>query len=86
MTRALGAEYAKTGVTVNAIGPGFFDSELTHAFIDDSGFMNAVKAYCPMGRVGKAGELDAAAIYLASREASYTTGTTLFVDGGWTGI
>ena len=85
-TRALGAEWAKKGVTVNAIGPGFFDSELTHSFVDAKPFLDAVSVYCPMGRVGKAGELNSALVCLAADESSYTTGSTVYVDGGWTAI
>jgi gluconate 5-dehydrogenase len=85
-TRALGAEWAKKGVNVNAIGPGFFASELTGGFIDDPEFQQAVGVYCPMGRVGKPGELNGILVYLASPEASYTTGATFYVDGGWTAI
>lgn len=85
-TRALGAEWAKRGVTVNAIGPGFFASELTAKFVEAQSFLDAVNVYCPMGRVGKPGELNSALIYLAADETSYTTGTTLCVDGGWTAI
>lgn len=85
-TRALGAEWGKRGVTVNAICPGFFASELTGDFVDSDDFLGAVRAYCPMGRVGKPGELNPALIYLASEEASYTNGSMVVVDGGWTAI
>lgn len=85
-TRALGAEWAKRGVTVNAIGPGFFASELTGAFVESKPFLDAVGVYCPMGRVGQPGELNSALLYLAADESSYTTGSTVYVDGGWTAI
>jgi gluconate 5-dehydrogenase len=85
-TRALGAEWGKKGVTVNALCPGFFASELTDAFVESEDFLSAVRAYCPMQRVGRPGELDAALVYLASDEASYATGSIVVVDGGWTAI
>ena len=83
-TRALGAEWAKKGVTVNAIGPGFFASELTDKFIDSDDFINAVNAYCPMGRVGQPGELASALTYLAADASRHTTGATPYVAGGGT--
>jgi len=86
LTRALGAEWAKTGVTVNAIGPGFFASELTGAFVESENFLGNVEKYCPMGRIGHPKELNGALVYLASEESSYSTGSTIFVDGGWTAI
>lgn len=86
LTRALAAEWAKYGITVNAIGPGFFDSEMTHNSFKNSSFQNYVKMTTPMGRCGKEGELDGALIYLASQTSSYTTGQTIFVDGGTTAI
>jgi gluconate 5-dehydrogenase len=87
LTKALAVEWAKKGITVNAIGPAYFGSEMTQGVINESGAFNAVAgAYCPMGREGKEGELDGALIYFASDASSYTTGQILLVDGGWTAI
>jgi gluconate 5-dehydrogenase len=86
LTRALAAEWAKYNITVNAIGPGFFESEMTQGVVNDESFLNYVRFRCPMGRLGKEGELDGALIYLASDASSYTTGQTLFVDGGWIAV
>jgi len=86
MTKALAAEWAKYNITVNAIGPAYFDSELTHDVIDDENFMGFIRQRCPMGRVGKPGELDGAVVYLASDASSYTTGNIIYVDGGWNAV
>jgi gluconate 5-dehydrogenase len=86
LTKALAAEWAKYNITVNAIGPAYFPSEMTSPVLSDTGFLNLIKAYCPMGRPGRDGELDGALIYFASDASSYTTGQLLSVDGGWTAI
>ncbi len=86
LTKALACEWAKYNITVNAIGPAYFESEMTDQIINTPEFAQAVMAYCPMGRVGKAGELDGAIVYFASDASSYTTGQLLTVDGGWTTI
>lgn len=86
LTKALANEWAKNNITVNAIGPAYFPSEMTDGVIADEGFQQAVKAYCPMGRPGKDGELDGAIVYFASDASSYTTGQLLTIDGGWTTI
>lgn len=86
MTRALAAEWAKYGITVNAIGPGFFESEMTAGSINTSEFQQYLKASCPMGRIGQKGELNSALLFLAAKASSYVTGQTVFVDGGWTAI
>jgi len=86
LTKALATEWAKHGITVNAIGPAYFESEMTEKTIGSDEFDKIVKAYCPMGRIGRQGELDGALIYFASDASSYTTGQLLQVDGGWTAI
>lgn len=84
LTKALANEWAKYNITVNAIGPAYFPSELTNDMIDDKDFQQVIKTYCPMGRAGRDGELDGAIIYFSSDASSYTTGQLLTIDGGWT--
>ncbi len=86
LTRALAAEWAGHNITVNAIGPGFFESEMTGQVHGDENFNNYLESMCPMKRWGKKGELDGAVVYLASDASSYMTGQTLYVDGGWTAV
>lgn len=86
LTNALAGEFSRHGITCNAIGPGFFESEMTQDIIHDGDFLEFVKARCPMERVGREGELDGALLFFASDASSYTTGQTLYVDGGWTSV
>lgn len=85
-TRAVAAELATEGITCNAICPGYFETELTKAVLDTLRFQEFAKTHVPMERYGKPGELDAAAVFLASEEASYVTGLIMPVDGGYTCI
>lgn len=85
-TRAVAAELAQDGITCNAICPGYFETELTKEVLDTPRFQEFAKTHVPMGRYGKPGELDAAAVFLASEEASYVTGLIMPVDGGYTAI
>ena len=85
-TRAVAAELATDGITCNAICPGYFETELTKAVLDTESFQAFAKTHVPMQRYGKPGELDAAAVFLASDEARYVTGAILPVDGGYTCI
>ncbi len=85
-TRAAAAELAKYNITVNAICPGYFYTELTTSVLDTASFQKFAETHVPMKRYGKEGELNAGAIFLASDEASYITGVILPIDGGYTAI
>ncbi len=82
-TRAVAAEWARHGITVNAIGPGFFQSEMTEELLETPQFQEFIRHHCPMGRIGKPGELDGALLLLSSDACTYITGQVLYVDGGW---
>ena len=84
LTRELGSQWARKGVRVNAIGPGFFRSEMTEDAMFNEKGLALINSATPMGRHGDEHELDGALLYLASDASSYMTGRTLFVDGGWT--
>ena len=83
-TRAAAAELATSGITVNCICPGYLYTELTQPVLETETFQQFAKVHVPMQRYGQEGELNAAAIFLASDEASYVTGVILPVDGGYT--
>lgn len=85
-TRAAAAELAKYNITVNAICPGYFYTELTKPVLDTEKFQEFAKTHVPMKRYGNVGELNAGAIFLASSEASYVTGVILPIDGGYTAV
>ncbi|MEN3272737.1 MAG: hypothetical protein V7636_1498 [Actinomycetota bacterium] len=83
MTRELAVQWARRGIRVNAIAPGWFLSEMTQEMFDDDGGRTFIRRNTPMGRPGEPSELDGALLYLSSDASSYTTGTILAVDGGW---
>ena len=80
MSKSLAYEVATRGITVNCVAPGFITTAMTEKLTDDQ--KSAILTQVPAGRMGTAGEIAAAALYLASEEASYITGATLHVNGG----
>ncbi len=86
LTRALAAEWGSKGITVNAICPGYFETPLTKETLESEFFQNYARTMIPMERYGKEGELDTAAIFLASPASTYVNGVILPVDGGYTSM
>lgn len=84
LTRALAAEWGKYNITVNAICPGYFYTDLTRDTLNSDFFQQNAKTMIPEERYGEEGELDSAALFFASKASSYVTGVNLPVDGGYT--
>lgn len=84
LMRALAVDYARAGVTSNAIAPGMFATETNAGLVQDAGFSAFVDIRVPAGRWGRPHEIGAAAVFLASDEASFVNGHVLVVDGGQT--
>ena len=84
MTKTLALEYAGDGVRVNSIGPGAIVTPINKSWIDDPARKESVEKHIPMGRAGTASEIAAVAAFLASDDASYITGQTIYACGGLT--
>ncbi|MFP3464080.1 SDR family oxidoreductase [Leifsonia sp. SIMBA_070] len=85
LIRALSNEWAACGVTVNGIAPGYIATDNTQALQDDPDRSQAILERIPAGRWGRATDIAPAAVFLASDEAAYVSGSILPVDGGWLG-
>ena len=83
LTKAMAVEWARHNIQVNAIGPGYFKTEMTRPLTEDPKFDAWVKMRTPLGRWGEPQELVGAAIFLASRASDFVTGHILYVDGGF---
>ena len=86
LTRAMCAEWGPAGVQANAIGPGYFATDLTRALVEDEAFGEWVRSRTPAGRWGRVEDLVGALLFLVSPASDYVCGQTIFVDGGITAV
>jgi len=83
LTKTLAAEWGKHNITVNAICPGVFATDMTADYLKDDQFKQMIKSNVPLGRYAKSDELIGTIIYLSSDASNYVTGHSLIIDGGW---
>ncbi|WP_062205147.1 SDR family oxidoreductase [Aureimonas sp. AU12] len=82
LTKGMCTDWARHGLQINAIGPGYFETPLNQALVDDPKFTEWLKTRTPTGRWGKVEELQGAAIFLASAASDFVNGQIIYVDGG----
>ena len=83
MTQALGNEWARHGINVNAIAPGYIVTDNTEALRNDPDRSKAILERIPAGRWGQPEDLAGVTLFLASASSNYVSGSTIVVDGGW---
>ena len=83
LTKVLAVEWARNGILVNAIAPGYIDTDLNKSLVADPAFDKWVKGRCPLGRWGSPEDIAWPIVFLASPAANFITGQVIFVDGGW---
>ena len=83
MSKALANELALSGICVNAIGPGYYETEMTKPLFQDPAMIKRFEERIPMQRTGLPADLQGAAVFLASPASDYMTGQVLYIDGGW---
>lgn len=84
LTRTSALELASDGIRVNAIAPGFIKTQMTKGMQDDENANKCICSATPLGYMGEPNDIAYAALYLASDESKYVTGSIIYVDGGWT--
>ena len=82
LTKGMCTDWARHGLQINAIGPGYFDTPLNKALVEDPKFDAWLRTRTPAGRWGDVKELQGAAIFLASSASDFVNGQTIYVDGG----
>ena len=85
LTKALANEWASKGITVNAIAPGYIETEMNAALLADAGRLKSISDRIPAGRWGVPADFKGSVVFLASKSSAYVSGHVLVIDGGWMG-
>jgi 2-deoxy-D-gluconate 3-dehydrogenase len=85
VTKSFANEWTSKGITVNAIAPGYIETDMNTALLNNPERLSSISARIPAGRWGSPDDFKGTTVYLASRASAYVSGHTLVVDGGWMG-